>query len=171
MPRSFSSLSPAEVLQVAISIEDRNAGLYARFAEMFLEFGDPDSRQIAGVFQEMSVEEQGHRALLEEKYVANHGAAKQPLTEDELAELVEVPKLSSANVFSSASDVTARERALHCALQAEHNAHQFYEKLVEETPEGPLLKLFKELAQMEDGHVAFLEAKLETATAEGTPAD
>jgi rubrerythrin len=171
MPRSFSSLGPAEVLQVAISIEQRNADVYQRFAEMFTEFGDADSREIAAVFQEMAVEEQGHRALLEEKYVAGFGALKQALTEDELTELVEVPKLDSANVFSSASDVTARERALHCALQAEHSAQQFYEKLVEETPEGPLRKIFSELAQMEDGHVAILEAKLESTAAKANSAD
>lgn len=171
MPRRFSSLSPAEVLQAAVSIEQRNADVYQRFAEMFTEFGDPDSRDIAEVFKEMSDEEQGHRSLLEEKYVAGFGALQKALTEDELTELVEVPKLNSANVFSCASDVTARERALHCALQAEHSAQQFYEKLVEETPEGPLRKLFSELAQMEDGHVAFLENRLESSAAKANIVD
>lgn len=171
MPRSFSSLSPAEALQAAISIEQRNADVYQRFAEMFHEFGDAESRDIAEVFREMSLEEQGHRALLEEKYVGGFGILEKPLTENELTELVEVPKLNSANVFSNASDVTARERALHCALQAEHGAHQFYENLVKETPDGPLRKLFSELTQLEDGHVAFLEAKLESSATPSSSTD
>lgn len=44
-------------------------------------------------------------------------------------------------------------------------------KLVEETPEGPLRKLFSELAQMEDGHVAFLENRLESSAAKANIVD
>ena len=65
MPRSFSSLTPSQVLQVAISIEQRNSEVYHRFAEMFTEFGDEESLEIASVFWEMAVEERGHRASLE----------------------------------------------------------------------------------------------------------
>jgi len=43
--------------------------------------------------------------------------------------------------------------------------------LVEETPEGPLRKIFSELAQMEDGHVAILEAKLESTAAKANSAN
>ena len=57
MTRNFTSLSPQEALQVAIYIEERNAGVYQRFAEMFTEFRDPESLEIAGVFWDMSVEE------------------------------------------------------------------------------------------------------------------
>jgi rubrerythrin len=158
MQRSFASLTPAE----AISIEQRNADVYQRFAEMFTEFGDEDSLAIASVFEEMSVEEQGHRSLLQERYTHAYGAPSATLTEDELHELIEVPRLNSGNVFSKASDVTARDRALHCALQAEINAQAFYDKLVEGSPDGPLRDLYKELAKMEDGHVAYLESKLES---------
>ena len=56
MQRSFVSLSPQEALQVAISIEDRNAELYHSFAELFTEFGDEESLDIAAVFWEYEEE-------------------------------------------------------------------------------------------------------------------
>lgn len=160
MLRSFASLTPSEALQAAISIEQRNAEVYHRFAEMFTEFGDDESQEIASVFWEMAVEEQGHRSLLEEKYVQDYGPLNGTLTEDELMEMVEVPKLDHDDIFTSLGKLSARDRALSVALRAEVGAQEFYEKLVEQTPHGPLRQVFKDLARMEDGHVSFLESKL-----------
>jgi rubrerythrin len=160
MLRSFASLTPSEALQAAISIEQRNAEVYHRFAEMFTEFGDDESQEIASVFWEMAVEEQGHRSLLEDKYVQTYGPLSSTLTEDELNEMVEVPKLDDDDIFASLSTLSARDRALSVALRAEVGAQTFYAKLVERTPDGPLRQVFKDLARMEDGHVAYLESKL-----------
>ena len=160
MPRNFSSLSPSEALQAAISIEQRNADIYYRFAEMFTEFGDEESLEIASVFWEMAVEERGHRALLEDKYVGAYGPLSTTFTEHELCEMVEVPKLETADIFGSSSEASARERALQVALQAEVSAEQFYADLAGQTPKGPLRQIFRELAQMEDSHVVILESKL-----------
>jgi erythrin-vacuolar iron transport family protein len=160
MQHSFASLTPSESLQAAISIEQRNAEVYHRFAEMFTEFGDDESQEIASVFWEMAVEEQGHRSLLEEKYVQTYGPLSSTLTEDELNEMVEVPKLDDDDIFTSLGTLSARDRALSVALRAEVGAQDFYEKLVKRTPDGPLRQVFKDLARMEDGHVSFLESKL-----------
>ena len=160
MPRNFASLGPSEVLQAAISIEQRNADIYYRFAEMFTQFGDEESLEIASVFWEMAVEERGHRAQLEDKYVSSYGALTTTFTELELCELVEVPKLETADIFNSGTDIAARERALRVALLAEISAQQFYADLAEQTPAGPLRQIFRELAQMEDSHVTILESKL-----------
>ena len=160
MPRNFSSLSPSEVLQAGISIEQRNADIYHRFAEMFTEFGDEESLEIASVFWEMAVEERGHRALLEEKYVRAYGPLSATFTEHELCELVEVPKLETTDIFGSSSEASARERALLVALEAEICAQQFYADLAGQTPKGPLRDIFQDLAQMEDSHVTILESKL-----------
>ena len=162
MQRTFASLTPAEALRAAIAVEQRNAEVYRRFADMFAEFGDPESLEIAAVFDEMALEEQGHRSLLQEKYARAYGPLDNLFTENDLQELIEVPRLSNSNVFSSAGDVTARDRALHCALQAEISAQAFYEKLSEEASDGALRDVYKELAKMEDGHVAYLESKLES---------
>ena len=161
MQRSFVSLSPQEALQVAISIEDRNAELYHHFAEMFTEFADEESLEIAAVFWEMAVEERGHSSLLKQKYAERYGDTECRVSEQDVIEIVEVPKLEKGDVFAPSSDgVPGRVRALKVALQAEAGAQQFYARLAERTPAGPLHDLFHDLAQMEDNHVAYLEAKL-----------
>lgn len=165
MQRSFATLTPCEALQVAISIEQRNAGIYHRFAEMFTEFGDEESLEIASVFWEMSVEERGHRAILEEKYVSAYGPLSSILDEQELTEMVEVPKLDVPDMLSSASEMPARERALQVALQAELSAQYFYQMLCDATPAGALRQVFRDLAVMEDDHVTYLESKLSSEPA------
>jgi len=57
MKRQFTSLTPQEALHVAIFIEERNSELYHRFAEMFVEFRDVESLEIASVFWDMAAEE------------------------------------------------------------------------------------------------------------------
>ena len=169
MKRSFASLSPQQALDVAISIEKRNAEIYHRFAEMFTEFGDEVSLEIGAIFWEMAIEERAHQALLQQKCIEQYGGSSSTLTEDDLVELIEVPRLEHGDVFGAGSDaVTARERALQVALYAELSAQGFYTKLAEQTPDGPLQKIYSDLAQMEDGHVAYLEAKLSKDTA-GNP--
>jgi rubrerythrin len=161
MQRSFVSLTPQEALQVAISIEDRNAELYHRFAEMFTEFGDDESLDIAGVFWEMAIEERGHSSLLRQKYADRYGDSPCHISEQDLVEMVEVPRLQSGDLFAfPTSGVPARVRALKVALQAESGAQRFYAKLAEQTPIGALHDLFDNLAEMEDGHASYLENKL-----------
>lgn len=161
MPRSFTTLSPQEALRVAISIEHRNAGVYSRFAEMFAEFGDPEALEIATVFREMASEEIGHETLLESKYTEQFGAADTSLTEEQIAELIEVPRFEAAELLSATDQpADARNRAVQVALWAEVGAQSYYEDLAQQTPQGPLRSLYNELATMERDHVAFLEAKL-----------
>jgi rubrerythrin len=169
MKRSFASLSPQQALDAAISIEKRNAEVYYRFAEMFTEFGDEPSLEIGAVFWEMAIEERGHHALLEQKYREQYRSSSSSLTEDDLVELIEVPRLENGDVFAAGDDATmARARALQVALGAERSAQSFYAKLAEQTPTGTLRQIYCDLAQMEDGHVAYLEAKL-TQDAAGKP--
>ena len=64
--RAFASLNAQEALHVAIFIEERNANIYRQFSEMFAEFRDPESLEVASAFWEMSEEERDHgTALLE----------------------------------------------------------------------------------------------------------
>ncbi|HTV65086.1 MAG TPA: ferritin family protein [Bryocella sp.] len=161
MQRSLASLTPPEVLQVAISIEDRNAELYRHFADMFTEFGDQESLEIASVFWEMAVEERGHSGQLRGRYAELYGDLASGMTEQESVELIEVPKLDVGEVFGSAADgVPGRVRAMNVALQAEMGAQQFYRKLVQQTPPGLLCDIFVYLAQVEDDHVRYLQDKL-----------
>jgi len=166
MQRTFASLSAQEALEIAITIAERNAEIYHRFAEMFTEFGDEESLEIASVFWEMAIEERGHQAMLERKHWEQYGTANRSYSEQELVELIEVPRLNEGNVFAIDSDLSGRQRALQVALRAEISAQQFYSKLVEQAPEGPLRQTYYDLAQIEDGHIAFLEAKLAQHEAE-----
>lgn len=162
MTRVFSSLSPQEALRVAVFIEERNADIYQRFAEMFTEFRDPDSLEIANVFWDMSVEEKRHSILLQGKYRERYEDASCSLTEEDVRELIEVPKLESGEVFEAVEAVMAgpRQRAIRVALDAEKSAQNFYAQLVKNTEEGELRHLYSELAAMEDGHVRYLQGML-----------
>jgi rubrerythrin len=162
MQRAFSTLNPQEALHVAIFIEERNAGIYHRFAEMFTEFHDAESLEIASVFWDMAVEEKRHSGILQGNYQERYGNASCSLTEEHLQEMIEVPKLEDADLFAvdPATHDSARERALQVALVAEVSAHDFYTKLVEHTEDGPLRRLYTELSMMEDGHVVYLQRML-----------
>jgi len=164
MSRAFTSLNPQEALHVAIFIEERNAEIYQRFAEMFTEFRDPDSLEIASVFWDMSVEEKRHSSQLQTRYQERYGNAGCALREEDLQELIEVPKLESGDLLASADlgKVLARERALKVALDAEKGAQEFYRQLVEQTEDVALRRLYIELSTMEDGHVTYLQSMLAT---------
>ena len=163
MKLPFASLNPQEALHVAIFIEERNAEIYHRFAEMFSEFRDPDSLEIAGVFWEMAAEERQHSSRLQEKYTEQYGTASCSLTEEDLVDFIEVPRLEHGDIFGETprgKRLAPRERALQVALRAERDAQSFYGDLVKTVKTGPLRAIYQELAQMEDDHVAFLEGKL-----------
>jgi rubrerythrin len=171
MKRSFAVLDAREALHAAIFIEERNAEVYHRFAEMFVEFGDSESLEIAGVFWEMAVEERRHSALLRGRYWEQYGATRCELTEEELLEFIEVPRLEDGDLPAAGGDGKegARHRALQVALQAELSAQRYYAKLSENTGEVALRRLYHELAAMEDGHVACLEDKLARESADQPP--
>jgi len=162
MKRSFTSLSPQEALHVAIFIEERNAELYQQFADMFTEFGDSESLEIAAVFLEMASEEKDHSSKLQGRYTERFGNASCALTEEDLVEMIEVPQLEHEDFFPAPgrSNSSARDRVLQVAIKAERSAHEYYAGLVEHTPPGPLRQLYRELAELEDGHIAFLEQRM-----------
>ena len=161
MPRSFAELDAQEALHVAIFIEERNAEIYHRFASMFTEFGDVESQAIAGVFWEMAEEERRHSSMLQSRYCQQYGNASCSLTEEDLVDFIEVPRLESGDVFAdSRPGASERNRALQVALTAEVSAQRFYGDLAQCSEPGPLRLIYEELAQTEGEHVAFLRAKL-----------
>jgi rubrerythrin len=171
MKRSFASLTPQEALHVAIFIEERNAELYHRFAEMFVEFRDRESSEIAGIFWEMAAEERDHSSRLQARYTERFGTSSCSLTEEDLVELIEVPRLEQVDIFTppdALNKVSATDRALQVALNAERSAQQYYAGLVDKTEQGPLRQLYRELADMEDGHAAALEQRMSTYPARDT---
>ncbi len=168
MKRSFTSLTPQEALHAAVFIEERNAELYHRFAEMFVEFRDLESLEIAGVFWDMAVEERHHSTMLQNRYSERYGNGACSLTEEDLEEMIEVPRLDDGNIFSvEDNQATPRERALQVALSAEQNAKTFYANIAERAVDPVLRRFYRELSEFEEGHVTFLEKKIAESTAAG----
>jgi len=167
MKRSFISLAPRDALQVAIHIEERNAGLYHQFAEMFVQLGDEQSLEISAVFWEMAIEERGHYSLLRQKYAEQFGYSRSPVTDEDLIEVIELPKLDESAVFVAWDNgLPARNLALQVALTAEISAQSYYVNLVNKTPDGPLREIYSDLAKMEKGHATYLATKLGADAAE-----
>jgi rubrerythrin len=163
MKKAFISLTTQEALHVAIFIEERNAEVYHRFAEMFAEFRDVQSLEIASVFWDMAAEERHHSTLLQQRYMERYGNASCALTEEDVQELIEVPRLDSGNLFDEYEDPAkpnARERAFQVALAAENNARHFYDELAGATADFLLRALYRELAEYEKDHVEFLEKRI-----------
>lgn len=159
MKRSFSSLSPQEALHVAVFIEERNAELYHRFAEMFAEFRDVESLEIASVFWDMAAEERRHSSLLLQRYGDLYNNRACALTDEDIQEMIELPRLEDSDIFE-ASHKNARDKALQVALSAEQQARDFYERLAAASSDQALKKLYTELGEFEGSHVAFLERKI-----------
>lgn len=161
MKRSFSSLTAQEVLHVAVFIEERNAEVYHRFAEMFAEFRDVDSLEIASVFWDMAAEERNHSTILQERYTELYGNRACAMTEEDVMELIEIPRLEESDVFSgSTSEITPRARALQVALQSEQQAQLFYHEQAQKTSEPAMRRLYQALGGFESDHVNFIERKL-----------
>lgn len=160
MKRLFTSLSPQEALHVAVFIEERNAEQYHRFAEMFVEFRDLESLEIAGVFWDMAVEERQHSSRLQQLYTERFGNAACAVTEDDIQEIIEVPRLEDVLGADPATGLPPRDRALQVALASEMAARRFYSEVAQHTTDKVLSTLYKELAEFETEHVDFLERKL-----------
>jgi rubrerythrin len=139
-------------LEHAIQIETRNEAVYTSLARLFEGYED----SVAGIFQEMAVEERQHGAQLEERYRERFGSAPAPGSGP--AEVIEGPDLEDpeAMIFDSMTIVQALEVGLH----AEQAARQFYAREVGRVADPGLKALYRELAEFEEGHVRRLETKL-----------
>ena len=166
MKRDFASLSAQEALHVAIFIEERNADIYHQFAEMFAEFRDPESLEIAAAFWDLATEERKHGTELQKRYFDRYGNRPCATTEDEISDFIEVPKLENGEIFAfSRLNVgrSPRERALEIAAAAEKSAHRFYSRLIEITEDADLRALYREFVDLEMGHSDWLDRKLAEA--------
>lgn len=166
MKRRFASLSPQEALHVAIFIEERNADIYRQFAELFTEFKDPSSLDIATAFSVMAEEEERHGTQLQMRYFERYGTQACGITEDEIRDFIEVPKLQGGDIFAitraEVSPVPA-QKALEVALQAEVAAQKFYMRLREVTDDAELRALYDEFADFETDHVSDLQERMNRA--------
>jgi len=166
MKRDFASLNPQEALHVAIFIEERNAEIYHQFAEMFAEFRDPESLEIAAAFWDMANEERKHGTMLQKRYFDRFGTRPCAVTEEDIRDFIEVPRLENGEIFAiSRAKIgrSPRQMALEIAAAAEQNAVRFYTRLSETTDEPELRALYKEFVDFENNHSDWLEKKVAEA--------
>ncbi|MCH8043525.1 MAG: ferritin family protein [Planctomycetes bacterium] len=157
MPQqSFSELTAEEVLLLAIDVERSNGIRLRTFSELFVDYA-PDA---AKLFAEMADEEDEHGRLLEATYKRRFGEAQRTVTEDDVQEVIEAHDLDDGEhlVFD---DMNLR-RALQIILKAEHQAEAFYRQATRAASDPELEELFRQLAEFEDGHVQWIETRLET---------
>lgn len=163
MKREYSSLSPQEALHLAISVEERNGGLYRQFADLFRSFGDRDSVEMAEVFLGLADEEGHHEFLLQQRYMARYGDDCCNLTEEDIRPLIELPRLADGSIFAIARAGAAtipETHALEVALAAELSARRFYAQMLQYTEDPELRGLYHELGEFEDAHVAMLSRRM-----------
>jgi rubrerythrin len=163
MKRDFASLTAQEALHVAIFIEERNAEIYHQFAEMFAEFRDPESLEIASTFWDMATEERKHGTLLQKRYFDRYGTRPCAVTEDDIRDFIEAPRLENGDIFTISRlkvGRSPRQMALEIAIAAEQNAFRFYSHLSETTENEDMRSLYREFAGFEGDHTAWLERKV-----------
>jgi rubrerythrin len=163
MKRDFVSLSAQEGLHVAIFIEERNAEIYHQFAEMFAEFRDPESLEVAATFWDMSHDERQHGTLLQKRYFDRYGTRSCAITEEDIGDFIEVPRLENGEIFTFTKlrvGRSPRQMAIEIAIAAEQNAARYYARLVESTADPELRSLYRELMEFEASHTDGLERKL-----------
>src|SRR5438105_14044700 len=95
MKRDFASLTCQEALHVAIFIEERNAEIYYQFAEMFAGFREAELLDIAATFWDMAAEERQHSTLLKKRYFDRYGTSPCAVTEDDVNDFIELPRLEN----------------------------------------------------------------------------
>jgi rubrerythrin len=166
MKRDFVSLTAQEALHVAIFIEERNAEIYHQFAEMFAEFHDPESLEVASAFWDMASDERQHGTLLQKRYFERYGTRPCAVTEDDISDFIEVPRLENGDIFTITKlkvGRSPREMALEVAVAAEQNALRFYTRLAEITQDTELKNLYAEFVEFESAHSGWLDRKLAEA--------
>ncbi len=172
MTRSFLSLTPREALHVAIFIEERNAEIYHRFGEIFAEFRDTSSLEMARAFWEMAAEERNHGMVLQKRYRDRYGVKPCHVTDDDIREFIEIPRLDVDTLLSAdkpARVPALRQKALEVALEAEHQALFFYEKLATTAADPRIRAVYREFADFEGEHLKWIKKKLRETRASTRP--
>jgi rubrerythrin len=154
MSRPFESLTPEEVLALAVHVERANTERFRTFASVFRGYDEA----VADRFEELAQEEEGHERLLLARFRESFGGEIPTVTEQDVEGVIESPDMDDPEhlIFGSL-ELT---RVYEIALKAERQALAFYRRAAAAAAEPELRLLYEELASMEDGHQSWLEEKL-----------
>lgn len=147
--RRFQELSAPEVLALAIDVERSNAGRLETLADLFTDY-DAD---VHALFLRLRDEELAHRAMLERAWTERFGNERLPvISEIDVEGVVEAVDVEHGE--HAIFDDLKVEDALRMVQRAEEAARAFYIRAVESTADETLRRLYQELADLENDHVA-----------------
>ncbi len=153
--RSFDSLSEQEILALAISSEEEDARIYRAYADGLREAYPASAR----VFEDMAVEEDGHRRRLIDLHVARFGET--------------IPLIRREHVrgyYERTPDWLVRplglEKTRAMAARMEDQAARFYEAAAARATDAGTRKLLGDLAAAEKGHESLAVRLAEAHTPE-----
>lgn len=161
MQRLFSSLDPREALIAAILIEERNHHIYRRLGDLFHKLCSTQP-QLQLLFHDLASKEKQHGAILKE-HLARYGTVQHNLTEDEILDSIEVPRLDLEDILEAANrgdTASALKLSLEMAIATENRAVTFYSDLSKNTADPELRSLYQQLLGFEQDHVGDLSQVL-----------
>ena len=139
--RTFESLSPQEILALAISLEEEDERIYADYAE---ELRDTFPAT-AAMFDGMREEESGHRRRLIELYKSKFGEHIPLVRRHDVKGLVHRAPMWLTKPLRL--DAVRKEAA---AMEVE--TRRYYEKAADRTQDASIRQLLNDLAQEERSH-------------------
>jgi rubrerythrin len=156
MKRSFKDLSPAEVLALAVSLEEEDSRILQEFARLLR----PNYPKAATELDAMRGEEDGHRHRLVEAFRRRHGEEIPLIHREEIKGFVRRDPISSIQPWD-----VARIRSYVALMELETG--RFYSKAAAATTDAEMRQLLGDLAEEERHH----EARSATLAPEGQPQD
>ncbi len=156
MKRSFKQLSPAEVLALAISLEEEDGRILQEFARLLR----PNYPKAASELDEMRREEDGHRHRLVELFRKKHGEEIPLIYRDDVKGFVRRDPISSIQPWD-----VARIRRYVALMELETG--RFYSRAAATASDAEMRQLLGDLAEEERHH----EARSATLAPEGQPED
>ena len=155
MARKINELTPKEVLALAIHLEQSNANRLRQFARSLDGHDETSARQ----FQELAEEEDHHEEWLTEKFKRRFTGPIPSIEE------LEVPELMDAVEWDASENKILEDlkgkNVFQLALDLENRATKFYQEAETVEADKFLALLFRQLADMEQEHVRWLELKIQ----------
>ncbi len=154
MKRSFTDLLPAEVLALAISLEEEDSRILQEFARVLR----PNYPKAAAELDDMRVEEDGHRHRLVDVFRRRYGEEIPLIHREDIKGFARRDPLFSIQPWD-----VARIRRYVALMELETG--RFYSKAAASTSDAELRQLLGDLAEEERHH----EARSATLAPEGQP--
>jgi erythrin-vacuolar iron transport family protein len=153
MARNFKDLSEREILALAISLEEEDGRVYSDFADGLRETYPATAK----LFDDMAVEESGHRASLIETYRQRFGDHIPLIRRHDVKGFVQRRPMWLARPLRIAD---ARKQAEIMELET----RRFYQKAMRQVTDAGVRKLLGDLEEVERKHQVAAEAMSENIT-------